>query len=282
MADTGGVPDDGSGIAQRLLVEGRPQHDARSAIADLVVPAVLLRAAHTDWSELVHVYTPHGPTVAFSSRDIRSPGLHQATAIARDAGFDAVVRSPGGRMVAYDDGAVVIDHLTRPFQPQHTGGSTFADNAESHADVLRSLGDIDARVGEVEGEYCPGEYSVNVGGRTKVIGSAQRIIGNRALFSTVVQSVVSDRVRDVIVAVSEALGYELSESSIAGLADYAPALTAGDVAAAFASDYRRRLVMTDAHLEPNVLNHAATATALPQTALPFDVNAWTRAHPLTG
>jgi octanoyl-[GcvH]:protein N-octanoyltransferase len=263
----------------RLLVHGHPEGGVRSAVSDLLVPAVLLRAARTDWSELVHVYPAHGPTVAFSSRDLRSQGLLRATAIARDAGFETVVRSPGGRMVAYDEGAVVIDHLTRSSDLRQAGASAFALNAESHVDVLRSLGDLDARVGEVPGEYCPGEYSVNIGGHAKVIGSAQRITGTGALFSTVVQVVVPDEVHDVIVAVSAALGYELRESSIAGLADFSPGLTSDRVAAALVADYRRRLALTDSELAPDLIAHATAATAVARTEAPFDVDTWTRAHP---
>jgi octanoyl-[GcvH]:protein N-octanoyltransferase len=259
----------------RLLVRDRPGR--RSAISDLLIPSLLLRAEHAGWSELVHVYTARGPTVAFSSRDTRSPGILRATAIAREAGFETVVRSPGGRMVAYDRGAVVVDHLTRPYDLSRAGASTFAQNAESHVRVLRQLEDLDARVGEVEGEYCPGEYSVNVGGRAKVIGSAQRITRTGALFSTVVQVVVSDAVRDVIVAVSAALGYPLREASIAGLADFAPALTTERVAGALADDYRDRLTMTDSTLPAGVLA-AADSAMEPRTAAPFDVDAWSRAN----
>jgi lipoate-protein ligase A len=265
-----------------LLILGHPGRTPRSAVTDLALPAVLLRARHADWSELVHVYVAHGPTVAFSSRDLRSPGILRATAIARAAGFETVVRSPGGRMVAYDAGAVVIDHLTRSSDLRQVAGSTFARNAASHAAVLRNLGDIDARVGEVEGEYCPGEYSVNVGGQVKVIGSAQRITSTGALFSTVVQVELPDAVRAVIVAVSDALGYPLRESSIGGLADHAPGLTAERVATALAADYRERLATTDAELPEDVLAHAAHAAAVPPTDAPFDVDAWTRSNPLGG
>lgn len=133
-------------------------------------------------------------------------------------------------MVAYDSGAVVIDHLDSTTDIRHAGSATFAANAESHVRVLRGLGDVDARVGEVDGEYCPGEFSINVGGTVKVVGSAQRVTATGSLFSTVVQVAVSDRVRAVITDVSAALGYDLRQSSIAGLADYAPALTADQVA----------------------------------------------------
>jgi octanoyl-[GcvH]:protein N-octanoyltransferase len=257
----------------RLLVTG----STGPAITDLVVPALLLRTPGAEWHQLVHIYVPAGPTVAFSGRDLRSPGIAEATALAREAGFEPVVRSPGGRMVAYDGGAVVIDHLDSTTDIRHAGSATFAANAESHVRVLRGLGDVDARIGEVQGEYCPGEYSINVGGVTKVVGSAQRVTATGSLFSTVVQVAVSDRVRAVITDVSRALGYELRQSSIAGLADYAPALTSAEVAAAFASDYRDRLGLTDGRLPPAVVAHASRASG----GSPFHVDDWTRANPMS-
>ncbi|PWK81257.1 hypothetical protein C8D88_11825 [Lentzea atacamensis] len=257
----------------RLLASG----SAGCPVTELVIPALLLRAPEAEWSELVHIYVPHGPTVAFSGRDLRSPGIAEATEVAHAAGFETVVRSPGGRMVAYDSGAVVIDHLDRTTGIRHAGSSTFAANAGSHVQVLRGLADIDARVGEVDGEYCPGEFSINVGGVAKVVGSAQRVTATGSLFSTVVQVAVSDRVRAVITDVSEALGYDLRAGSIAGLADYAPSLTAGEVAAAFAADYRDRLGLTDGPLPAEVVAHASTVTP---GASPFHVDDWTRANPV--
>ncbi|MFD5827117.1 hypothetical protein [Lentzea sp. NPDC060358] len=256
----------------RLLVCG----SAGDAVTELVVPALLLRAPHAEWSQLVHIYVPQGPTVAFSGRDLRSPGIAAATGVAHRAGFATVVRSPGGRMVAYDSGAVVIDHLDRTTGIRHAGSATFAANAESHVRVLRDLGGVDARVGEVDGEYCPGEYSINVGGAVKVVGSAQRVTATGSLFSTVVQVAVSDRVRAVIEDVSDALGYDLRRSSIAGLADYAPALTPAEVASAFAADYRARLGVVDGAVPAGVVAHASVANG----PSPFHVDDWTRSHPL--
>ncbi|SDG61472.1 Lipoate-protein ligase A [Lentzea fradiae] len=256
----------------RLVVSG----SAGDATTELVVPALLLRAPEAAWSELVHVYVPQGPTVAFSGRDLRSPGIAAATEVAHEAGFATVVRSPGGRMVAYDEGAVVIDHLDRTTGLRHAGSATFAANAESHVQVLRALGDVDARVGEVDGEYCPGEYSINVGGVAKVVGSAQRITATGSLFSTVVQVTVSDRVRAVLAAVSDALGYELTRSTVAGLTDYAPTLTPAEVAAAFSKDYLSRLGAVEGMLPSGVAEHASAARG----AAPFRVDDWTRSHPL--
>jgi octanoyl-[GcvH]:protein N-octanoyltransferase len=118
-----------------------------------------------------------------------------------------------------------------------------------------------------------------VGGRAKIIGSAQRVTGTGALFSSVVQVTVPDAVREVIVATSAALGYRLRESSIAGLADVAPALTPAHVAEAFADDYRRRLATSDTQHDPRLLDHTAGAAAAVPQELPFGVDAWCRAHP---
>lgn len=204
---------------------------------------------------------PGAPTVAFTRRDVRSPGIVRATAVARAAGFEAVVRAPGGRMVAYDEGAVVVDHVTRFASRPPGGRDVFAVNAEHHANVLRSLG-VDARIGAVEGEYCPGEFSVNVGGRVKVVGSAQRITPTGTLFSAVVQVVMSERVREVLVAVSDALGYPLRTSTVGGLSDAVPELTPDVVASALSGGPQGPV--------PEV---AATD---PREALPFDVDAWAR------
>ena len=40
--------------------------------------------------------------------------------------------------------------------------------------ALQRLG-LDARLGELAGEYCPGEFSVNLAGRSKVMGVGQRV-----------------------------------------------------------------------------------------------------------
>ena len=41
--------------------------------------------------------------------------------------------------------------------------------------ALQRLG-VDARVGEVPREYCPGDYCVNARGQTKLAGIGQRLI----------------------------------------------------------------------------------------------------------
>lgn len=258
---------------------------ALTPVAELALPAVLLRGVPLP-AHLVHVYVPSAPTVAFSARDLRSPGIERATAIAREAGFVCGVRSPGGRMVAYDDGAVVVDLLSAPDNGRG-GHALFADEAGHHARVLAGLGEvggaggpIDTRVGEVPGEYCPGEFSVNVAGRVKVLGSAQRIVRTGSLFSTVIQVRLSDRVRRMIGLLSDALGYALDRDSVGALADVAPDLDVTTVRTALREDHRLRLGLGEGPLPDAAIAHARSTAAHDPGSLPFHVDDWTRAHPL--
>ena len=63
------------------------------------------------------------------------------------------------------------------------------------------LGVEAATVGEVPGEYCPGEYSVNDGHGHKLIGTAQRLVPGAWMFSAVVVVSDPDPLRDVLAAV---------------------------------------------------------------------------------
>src|SRR3546814_19728516 len=62
----------------------------------------------------------------------------------------------------------------------------FEDFGAMLAGVLRDFG-VDARVGEVPGEYCPGAHSVNAHGTRKLIGTAQRMVKDAWLLSSIVQ-----------------------------------------------------------------------------------------------
>jgi octanoyl-[GcvH]:protein N-octanoyltransferase len=79
--------------------------------------------------------------------------------------------------------------------------------ADLIAAALRGLG-VDARVGEVPGEYCPGAYSVNARGATKLAGIGQRMIRGGAHMGGVVVASGGRDVARVLVPVYEALGLD--------------------------------------------------------------------------
>ena len=82
----------------------------------------------------------------------------------------------------------------------------------------RRLG-VDARVGEVPGEYCPGAWSVNARGRTKLVGIGQRIVAGGAHLGVVIVVRDSALVREVLIPVYDALGLEWDPATAGSVED---------------------------------------------------------------
>ncbi len=150
-----------------------------------VAGALLRSAGRGESGSALRVYRPTAGVVAFGRRDTLRPGFGAAVEVARRAGFTPVVRAPGGRAVAYTEDALVVDHIGTNTDALSGMDERFRGYAEVWKEVLGQHG-VQAEVGAVPGEYCPGAYSVNARGRVKLVGTAQRILRGAWLFSAVV------------------------------------------------------------------------------------------------
>lgn len=157
------------------------------------------------------------PILAFGRADVAAPGYREAVAAAREGGFTPVERLAGGRAAVFHEGTWAVS-MALPADDPRTGiGDRFRLIAGLTAEALAGLG-VDAGVGEVPGEYCPGAFSVHARGRVKLAGYGQRLVRGAAHVGGVVVAEGGDRIRAVLTPVYEALGL-----------DWDPA-TAGDVA----------------------------------------------------
>lgn len=216
------------------------------AVLDLAIgPALLANMVTAGGAEWLRVYRPR-PTVAFTARDRLLPGFGAAVEAARDHGFTPVRRSSGGRAAAYSGQALCLDHVGRERTELADITGRFAAFAALLAGCLIGLG-VDARVGEVDGEYCPGEFSVNGAGRIKLVGTAQRMTRRCWLFSTVI--VVSDTaaVRAVLTDVYAALELSWNPQTAGAVTDLVPGITLDEVESAVLDAYRTldSLIETD-------------------------------------
>jgi octanoyl-[GcvH]:protein N-octanoyltransferase len=152
------------------------------------------------------------PTVAFGRLDRLRPGYADAKAAAERHGFAILEREPGGHAAAYHRGSLVlewegeggIDGITRRFELA----------AAAIAGALRTLG-VDARLGAVPGEWCPGDYSVNLGGRAKLAGLAQRVRGHRYTLGASLVVEHPEPVRAVLTDVYAALALPFDPLTVA-------------------------------------------------------------------
>jgi octanoyl-[GcvH]:protein N-octanoyltransferase len=192
-------------------------------VLDVALPHALLElvAERRRPRPVLRHYRPH-PTVAFGRRDVFLDGFPDAVAAARRHGFAPVIRGAGGRAAAYHEGCLILEEIMPAEQTIGGIRERFAADAGRQADALRSLG-LDARVGEVPGEYCPGEFSVNARGRVKLIGAAERIIRGAWLHSSVVVVQSAGPIRDVLVEVYGALGLDWDPKTAGAVTDEAAA-----------------------------------------------------------
>jgi octanoyl-[GcvH]:protein N-octanoyltransferase len=222
-----------------LLRDDAPALVGDPALEVAVATALLRRVAAGRLGETLRVYRPSAPTLAFGRRDVRLPGFPAAVAASRAAGFTPVVRAPGGRAAAYTPQAVVLDHVSPdPHFPSGLEGR-FREYGDLLAVALSGLG-VDARVGEVPGEFCPGSHSVNARGAVKLVGTAQRMVRGAWLFSAVAVVDGADRLRPLLTTVHEALGLPFSVASVGSLREEVPALGADDVESALLEAYDAR------------------------------------------
>jgi lipoate-protein ligase A len=212
---------------------------------DVALPhAVLDLVAAGRRPPLLRCYRP-GATVAFGRRDVFLPGFATAAATARRHGFTPVIRGAGGRAAAYGEGSLIIDEVMPADGSQIR--ERFAADARRQARALRSLG-VDARVGEVPGEYCPGEFSVNARGRVKLIGAAERIVRGAWLHSSVVVVEGAESLRTVLEDVYAALDLNWDPATTGAASDEAPAANIEAVRRALLAEYETRYRLAPASL----------------------------------
>lgn len=186
--------------------------------------------------EVVRLYRPTAPVVVFGRRDTHRPGFTRAVRAAERAGFATAVRATGGRAVAYTDRSIVVDHVMPDADATAGLESRFVRFGARLADALCGLG-VDARVGAVPGEYCPGAHSVNARGSVKLIGTAQRATKGAWLFSALVVVADHARLQSLLTEIYRDLELPFDEASVGSVTGERPAVTVAAVESALLSTY---------------------------------------------
>ncbi len=143
-------------------------------------------------------------------------------------------------------------HAVRDVEPRLRVTQRFEETAALVARAFARLG-VDARVGEIEGEYCPGEHSVNARGETKLMGLGQRVIKDGAYVGAVVVVAGADRVRDVLVPVYDALGLDWRPGTTGSLADEVIEITWENACVALEAEYAALYELEPVELDAETL-----------------------------
>jgi len=219
-------------------VPGRPALDTAlsRSFLDLV--------ATGEAPETFRLYRPDD-VLAFSGLDAVRPGFHAAVAAARAHGFAPMLRLAGGRAAVFLRESLAFAWSIPAEDPRTGVHARFRALAEIVESALRSLG-VDARVGEVAGEYCPGEWSVNARGAVKLMGVGQRMVRGAAHVGGVIVVGASARARAVLEPVYAELGYALAPATVGAIEGELAGATQDSVGEALRAELARRFALVAA------------------------------------
>lgn len=206
-------PEDGFGLQQAVLEEVASKERG---------PVALM------WTSSAYVGATRPET--------RLDGFAGAARSVEEMGFPVLVRNSGGGAVAANRGSLSFS-LTVPVEDlRHGLYERYAGGVELVAKALRRVG-VEAEGGEVEGEFCPGAYSVRSGGwrGVKHAGLAQRVTRRAARLEALVLVEDTGPVREALARFYGGLGLPFRPSCVADLPARLP-----DVVAALSEEVRGR------------------------------------------
>lgn len=201
-----------------------------------------------------------GRVVAFGRRDCISPGYPEAVKAARSRDFEAMERIAGGRAAAYTEGTLSLTITVNDTEPARRASARFEYAAGIARDALIALG-IDARVGEVEGEYCPGAFSVNADGRRKLVGIGQRMIKGAAHIGFVIAVSDAETVRGVLEPVYRSLELDWNPETVGAVDQDLSSVGLKDVEKALLERIETDAVLTVESLNPRTIEAASALAA---------------------
>lgn len=211
----------------------------------------MFRVAAGELPETLRIARP-GTTVAFAKRDAVSPGYDAAVRAARDHGFEATLRLAGGRAAVFHDGTMEIGHAVPDDEPRAGIHDRFRQTAGRLARALATAG-VEARVGEVAGEYCPGRYSVNARGTVKLAGIGQRVVGGGSHTGVVLVVEGEERINAVLGPVYAALGLDWDPAASGSVRTEAPSAGWEGVAEALVTEYAREYDLVEDEVDSDTL-----------------------------
>lgn len=243
-----------SPYGQMKLIDGpnflRPANDIE------VAPKLLRYSIEKSAGTFARIYRPQR-TVALTSRDISTDGYNSALIQAEKLGFTPVVRSPGGRAVAYHEECLVFEVLSHDPNPHQLINERFEAIGEVFVESFDRLG-ISAKLGQVPREFCPGKYSV-ISQNVKLVGTAQRIaLGGWLIGASVIVRNAAP-VREVLNNVYRALELDMDPSTIGSLDEIDSAISVDDLTNSLITTLKEHFQIMDIELSMNFQSELVNA-----------------------
>jgi octanoyl-[GcvH]:protein N-octanoyltransferase len=236
----------------------RARHPDDPVLDAAITHALLRQVGAGKRPPTARVFRP-GATMAFGRLDALADGYGAAREAAARHGYAPLLRLGGGHAAGYDAGSVLVE-VIRPIATIADGiPERFAQATALLVEALAHVG-ITARVGELPGEYCAGDFSVNAAG-IKLAGTAQRSIRGASLVTAMVVVEGGARLRAALADVYAALGIAWREQTAGAANDIVGSLAAVDAERALVAALAARERLAAGELDGATLALAAELRA---------------------
>lgn len=162
--------------------------------------------------DTLRIYQP-SPMLALGKLDRLSDGYDHIINYCRQINLQPVIRIAGGRAALFHERSLALAWARRESASQ---SFNIDDRLEPlnkiYIETLSSFG-IDARQGQLEGEYCPGDSTINARGQVKLIGTGQRAVSGCGHLGSVITAEDSLRIAELIEPVYQAMDHPFDRST---------------------------------------------------------------------
>lgn len=243
-----------SPYGQMKLIDGPNFHEPANDIE--VAPKLLRYSIDKSAGTFARIYRPQR-TVALTSRDMSTNGYNSALIQAKKLGFTPVVRSQGGRAVAYHEESLVLEVLSHDPNPHDLINRRFEAIGELFVESLDLLG-INAKLGQIPREVCPGKYSV-ISQNVKLVGTAQRIARGGWLVGASVIVRNAAPVREVLNYVYRALELDMDPKTIGSLNEFDSSISVEELTTSLISTLKNHFEIMEIELSMNFQSELVNA-----------------------
>lgn len=226
---------------------------------------ILDRVSAGEMPATLRLYTPERE-VAFGKRDSVTAQYPAAVQAARAVGFSSVERLAGGRAAVFTEHTIAFALAIPDDDPRITIRRRFQEMSELIVAAFARLG-VASEIGEVPGEYCPGEFSVHHDHRLKLMGVGQRLAKHAAHVGGVIAVDRTDLLLRALIPVYRALELEWRHTTTGSLADVNDTISNDDVVAALLAEFRSRFDVVKGRFDSHLVDEARP---LAQRHLPKD------------
>ncbi|MBI52166.1 MAG: hypothetical protein CL779_02990 [Chloroflexi bacterium] len=157
--------------------------------------------------------------IAFGPSDVRNDGYDSAVSYLKKKKFSAVNRLTGGHAVIFHPGTLIFGWMFHDLQARLKMHYYFELVSNFFQSIINDFG-LNCFVGEVDGEYCSGQYSLNLDKKVKVAGIAQRIVNRAVYIGGFIAINNSDLIKEMLIPIYKDLGIKWDPQTVGALNDY--------------------------------------------------------------